>query len=162
MEHNAQNATMRLWLGNKNIANKNKEQCLKTLWRKTRNSAYERVEEVIKKVKRGFKISSWSIPKIIWRSMIHEYDVGEMVEHNIEQTTNDSLNLGNTEMKKVYFYGSKKCIDVFDVHIKKKKRIWCICIWQKRRNRCKILYLLRFPKQLDIKMHTKKTTLWSL
>lgn len=54
--------------------------------------------------------------------MIHEYDVGEMVEHNIEQTTNDSLNLGNTEMKKVYFYGSKKCIDVFDVHIKKKKR----------------------------------------
>lgn len=85
MEHNAQNATMRLWLGNKNIANKNKEQCLKTLWRKTRNSAYERVEEVIKKVKRGFKISSWSIPKIIWRSMIHEYDVGEMVEHNIEQ-----------------------------------------------------------------------------
>lgn len=53
--------------------------------------------------------------------MIHEYDVGEIVEHNIEQTTNDSLNLGNTEMEKVYFYGSKKCIDVFDVHIKKKK-----------------------------------------
>ena len=24
-------------------------------------------------------------------------------------------------MEKVYFYGSKKCIDVFDVHIKKKK-----------------------------------------
>ena len=45
--------------------------------------------------------------------------IQEIAERDMQETTNEFLNFGAAEMKKVDFHSSKKLIDVMEVDVKK-------------------------------------------